>query len=187
MECLHNMKQVTLDNVGDYAVFQSNCFHKGYYFVHAGTAVYTAQLFAKHTSDILQARLTRQNTPLNSIIEGHVDNTAIMEKLSTDLVRNWDTKYSWENFPKCKFFGNEWIDVNKNRHIHSNKFREVKTIDNLVTHFQLKFPHLSIDSVWLIKKESVDDGFQGWHRDFKLVNTIMTTIVVNVGAVTFSS
>ena len=80
-------------------------------------------------------------------------------------------------------FGNEWIDKNKNRHIYSNQFATVRAIDNLVTHFQLMFPHLSV-SVWLIKKESIDVGFQGWHRDFKLGNTITSTIVVNVGAET---
>jgi hypothetical protein len=189
MECYHETKKVSLNNVGDYVVFHSECFHKGYYFIQAGTAVYTAQLFAKHSTNISQERMTRLNTPENSIMEGHVDDRALMEKLSTDLVRNWNTKFSWVNYPTCRFFGNEWIDEDKNRQIKldqlGKKNLKIATIDNLVMYFQLKFPHLTIDSVWLIKKESVDHGFQGWHRDFKLGNTITTTIVVNVGAVTF--
>lgn len=182
MKCLHEINTVTLDNVGEYVAFPSDCFHKGYYFVNAGTAVYTAQLFAKHTDDITQERMTRQNTPKNTIVKGQVEDRAIVEELSSDLVQNWETTYSWDNYPTCAFFGNEWIDKNKNRHIYANQFSTVRAIEHLVTHFQLKFPHLSIVSVWLIKKESVDDGFQGWHRDFNLGNTITSTIVVNVGA-----
>ena len=154
----------------------------------AGTTVYTAQLFAKLAPDISQARMTRQNTPENTIMEGHVDDKAVMAKLSNDLIQNWNKKFSWKNFPTCKFFGNEWIDEDKNRQIQSNqlgtKKSKIATINNLVTYFQLVFPHLTIDNVWLIKKESSDDGFQCWHQDFKLGNTITTTIVVNVGSVT---
>ena len=84
------------------------------------------------------------------------------------------------------FFGNERIDKSKNRHIYSKQFSTVQAIDNLVTHFQLLFPHLSIVSVWLIKKESIVNGFQGWHMDFKLGNTITTTSVVNMGTETIA-
>ncbi len=132
--------------------------------------------------DISQERMTRQNMPQNTIVQGQVEDRTIVEELSSHLVLNWEITYSWDKYPTCAFFGNEWIDKMKNRHIYSNQFATVRPIDNLVTHFQLKFPHLSIVSVWLIKKESDDDGFQGWHRDFKLGNTTTSTIVVNVGA-----
>ena len=121
-------------------------------------------------------------------MEGHVDDKSLLGKLSTDLVQNWNKKFSWENYPTCRFFGNEWIDEEKTRQIKldqlGKKNSKIATIDNLVTYFQLKFPHLTIDNVWLIKKENVDDGFQGWHSDFKLGNTITNTSVVNVGKLT---
>ncbi len=73
------------------------------------------------------------------------------------------------------------MDKDKNRHIHSDKFDDVPRIRELVHIFEAKFEHLCVDSVWLLKKTSSNDGFQGWHRDFALGQKITTTIVVNVG------
>ena len=38
---------------------------------------------------------------------------------------------------------------------------------------------ITADSVWIIKKEGEEDGFQEWHQDMK--NKIVTTIVMNIG------
>ena len=75
------------------------------------------------------------------------------------------------------------MDKDKNRHIHSDEFDDVSRIRDLVHIFEDKFEHLRIDSVWLLKKTSSNDGFQGWHRDFALGQKITTTIVVNVGCI----
>ena len=60
------------------------------------------------------------------------------------------------------------MDKDKNRHIYSNKFADVPRIRGLVQIFEAKFKHLCVDSVWILKKMSSNDGFQGWHRDFAL-------------------
>jgi len=73
------------------------------------------------------------------------------------------------------------VDKDKSRHIRSDKFDDVPRIRELVHIFEAKFLH--VDSVWLLKKMSSNNGFQGWHRDFALGQKITTTIVVNVGCV----
>ncbi len=45
-------------------------------------------------------------------------------------------------------------------------------------------PYLSVDLVWLLRKQNEGDGFQGWHQDFSLGSCITKTIVVNVGSKT---
>ena len=71
--------------------------------------------------------MTRINSPENSIKEGHVKDKTLMTQLSTDLAQNWDTKFSWKNFPTFKFFGNEWIDDKKNRQIQSHHLGKRKS------------------------------------------------------------
>jgi hypothetical protein len=70
----------------------------------------------------------------------------------------------------------------KNRHIRLEKFKDLPRIDELVRMFKAEFPHLDVDSVWLLQKTRCEDGFQTWHRDFALGQKITTTIVVNVGS-----
>ena len=53
--------------------------------------------------------------------------------------------------------------------------------------FKDKYKHLAIRSVWLIEKSKENNGFQVWHRDFWLGHEVMSTIVVNVGAITGSN
>ena len=79
-------------------------------------------------------------------------------------------------------FSGEVVDQEKNRHIRSEKFKDLPTIDKLVRIFKAKFPNLDVDSVWLLQKTRCEDGFQNWHRDFALGQKITTTIVVNVGS-----
>jgi hypothetical protein len=87
-------------------------------------------------------------------------------------------------FPPTKEFEGEKIDVTKNRHILRANFGSVQRIMELVHLFENKYKHLAIHSVWLIKKLKENDGFQVWHRDFWLGHKVMSTIVVNVGAIT---
>jgi hypothetical protein len=118
---------------------------------------------------------------MNSFITGRIERT-VLDRLTKDLVENWNTTYSKELFPTCSLFDGESIDYDKNRHIYSDKFDKVPRIRELVHIFEAKFEHLCVDSVWLLKKISSNDGFQGWHRDFALGQKITTTIVVNVGS-----
>ncbi len=51
-----------------------------------------------------------------------------------------------------------------------------------MTQIEDQIGHITVDSVWLIKKTRVDDGFQEWHQDMK--HNITMTVIVNVGVVT---
>ena len=50
---------------------------------------------------------------------------------------------------------------------------------NLVLYLEEEMKDITVDSVWIIKKEGEEDGFQEWHQDMK--NKIVTTIVMNIG------
>jgi hypothetical protein len=119
---------------------------------------------------------------MNCLRKGRVDRTSL-DRLTKDLVENWNTTYSEKLFPTCSLFDGEAVDKDKNRHIYSDKFDNVPRIRELVKIFEAQFEHLRVDSVWLLKKKNSNDGFQGWHRDFALGQKITTTIVVNVGCV----
>ena len=94
----------------------------------------------------------------------------------------WNTTYSQVASPVCAQFNGEWVQRDKNRHIFSEKFALVPKLQDVVTIFESEFPLLQVDSVWLMKKEYCNDGFQTWHQDFKLGSKVTATIVVNVGS-----
>lgn len=181
-ECDHTLQKATLNHVGEYVVFPSMWYHHGYFSITPRKTVIQVQLFGMHSPNPTKERLTRLNTNMNSIIKGRID-TPSLNTLTKDLVANWNTTYSDKSFPACSYFDGEPVDKDKNRHIYSNKFNDVPRIRGLVQIFEAKFKHLCVDSVWILKKMSSNDGFQGWHRDFALGNKITTTIVVNVGCI----
>ncbi len=47
--CDHNVTTIKLDGVGDYLVFPSRFYHRGYYRITSNKTYYTAQLFCKAT------------------------------------------------------------------------------------------------------------------------------------------
>jgi hypothetical protein len=67
--CAHSTDQIMLNNVGDYVIFPSNCFHCGYFSIQSNSVYYTAQMFAtpsektlgRISSNILQ-RCDHDNT-----------------------------------------------------------------------------------------------------------------------------
>ncbi len=46
-QCDHNVTTIELDEVGDYIVFPSRFYHRGYYRIASNKTYYTAQLFCK--------------------------------------------------------------------------------------------------------------------------------------------
>ena len=52
--CEHKVNAVKLDTVGDFVVFPSRFYHRGYYRIASNMTYYTAQLFCK-ISDNLEA------------------------------------------------------------------------------------------------------------------------------------
>jgi hypothetical protein len=181
-KCDHPVNTVALDNFGEYVVFPSRWYHRGYYSIESDKVFYTAQLFAMGSSKPEAWQNITRKVNAN-MIQGHVTESQLRD-LTEDLHDNWDTTYSVHLFPPTKEFGGEKIDVTKNRHILRANFGSVQRILELVHLFENKYKHLAIRSVWLIKKSKENDGFQVWHRDFWLGHKVTSTIVVNVGATT---
>ena len=177
--CNHNHHQVSLNHVGKYVAFPSMWYHHGYFSAKRRKTVIQAQLFAMHTSNPTAQRSTQLGTKMDTFIEGRMDR---LDELTKDLAGNWNTTYSKNLFPPAKSFDGGRVNPEKNRHIPSDKYDQVPKLENLVRMFERKFNHLCIDSVWLILKDTCEDGFQGWHRDFALGAKITTTIVINVGS-----
>jgi hypothetical protein len=96
---------------------------------------------------------------MNSFVKGWIDRMSL-DRLTEDLVANWNTTYSDKLFPTCLLFDGESVDKDKNRKIHSDKFDEVPRIRELVYIFEAKFEHLRVDSMWLLKKMSSNNGFR---------------------------
>jgi hypothetical protein len=181
-QCDHNATTIKLDEVGDYVVFPSKFYHRGYYSISSNTTYYTAQLFCKVTENCkVWTNVTRKVN--QNMIQGHVIELRLTQ-LTQDICDNWDTMYSVNEFPPAKAFNGDKIDATKNRHISSVMFRGIPLIAELVKYFEDKYTHLKVRSVWIIEKSRENDGFQRWHRDFYLGTEVTTTIVVNVGAVT---
>jgi hypothetical protein len=166
-------------------VFPSRWHHHGYYNIKSDKVFYTAQLFAMGSSKPEACQNITRKVNRN-MIQGHAAESKLRE-LTEDLHDNWDTTYSVNLFPPSKEFEGEKIDVTKNRHILRANFCSVQRIAELVQLSEDKYKHLAIHSVWLIEKSKENDGFQVWHRDFWLGHEVMSTIVVNVGAITGSN
>jgi hypothetical protein len=184
-QCDHNVTTIELDEVGDYVVFPSRFYHRGYYRIASNKTYHTAQLFWKvlgnHDALPNVTRKVNQN-----MIQGCVKESRLTQ-LTQDIRNNWDTTYSVNVFLLAKAFDSDKINATKNRLIPSVMFQGIPLIAELVKYFQDKYTHLKVCSVWLIEKLRENDGFQGWHRDFYLGIEVTTTIVVNVGAVTKNS
>jgi hypothetical protein len=118
--CDHNVTIVKLDEVGDYLVFPSRFYHRGYYRITSNKTYYTTQLFciATESSKAWQnvTRKVNQNMIPGRIIELR------LTPLTQDIRNNGDTTYSVNVFPPAKAFDGEKIDATKNRHIPSGMF-----------------------------------------------------------------
>ena len=178
--CLHKKKMVPLNNVGQYVLFPSKCFHQGFYNNKSGKIFVQAQLFCRHSISIASGVTTRNKTYKDQIVEGQVCVSSLMP-LCNDLLINWNTTYSYDHFDTCKDFDGQ-IDKRRNRAIPDSKFHQVPLIQKLVDQFTIMYPFLTVNLVWIIVKSKWGSEFQSWHRDFFLDPKIIKTIVVNLGA-----
>ena len=180
--CEHDVNAIELDTVGDFVVFPSRLYHRGYYKIASNMTYYTAQLFCKN-ADNQNAWQNVTRAVNKNIIQGNLQESWLTQ-LTQDICINWDTTYSVDVFPPAKAFDGETIDRTKNRHIFRLMFQDVPFIAELVKYFEKEYTNLEVRSVWIIEKSRANDGFQSWHRDFYLGTEVTTTIAVNVGAVT---
>jgi len=184
--CDHNQVKESLNRVGDYVVFPSLWYHRGFYSIQSeGTVIFQAQLFAIPSSGILdETRTVRRTIAMTSHKVGNfcIDRRVTLEPLVNDLLHHWDDTYSAERFPPSSKFQDIKIDKAKNRHILSHHIHLLPMIQQLCLAFEEIVGGITVDSVWVMMKTNEDDGFQGWHQD--LPHKISTTIVVNVGVAT---
>ena len=179
-KCLHMIRKVSLCQLGQYVIFPSRWWHRGYYTINSGLMYVTAQLFctAAMSMDSSSRHTRTQNAELK---QGKLGMKKMMG-LSDDLYNNWDSKYSNLKFRPSKAFNGEAIDPCNNRHLRENTFRNIKELNVLVQTFEAAHSELNVHSVWIIRKTKCNMGFQDWHRDFYLSTSgIIATIVVNVG------
>ncbi len=178
-KCDHKVDKVALNKLGQYVVFPSWWWHRGFSEIRSGKEYYTAQLFCTATQDPESwSNLTRKQNRNFTIDRIPVDQ---MNDVSKDIKENWNTTYLESDFWPSKAFDGDEIDPGTNRHLQGDTFREILHMDNLVKYFESRFGQFDVKSVWIIKKTRDNDGFQGWHRDFYLKTDIISTIVVNVG------
>ena len=124
--CEHNVNAVELDMVGDYVVFPSRWYHRGYYTIASNMTYYAAQLFCK-ISDNPEAwqNVTRKVNHIT--VQGRVEESWLAQ-LTQDICHNWDTTYSVNKFQPAKAFDGDKIDATKNRHILRAMFQGVPWI-----------------------------------------------------------
>jgi hypothetical protein len=110
-QCEHIVHTVKLDKVGDYVVFPSRCYHRGYNMITSNTINYTAQLFCR-LSEKQEAWKNVTRRVNKNIIQGPV-NGLRLKQLTHDICFNWDTAYSVNVFPPPKAFGSDKINATK--------------------------------------------------------------------------
>ena len=82
--CDHIKNTVPINNLGDYVVFPSKCFHQGYFNTDSDMVYVTAQLFARPTISIACDQLTRLHTKQLDFIQNNFNNGTVTA-LSNDI------------------------------------------------------------------------------------------------------
>ncbi len=156
--CDHVKKYVWIDNLSDYIIFPSKCFHQGYFNDASNKIIVQAQLFARPIiapdCDGLTCSLGHKEI---DFIESNLNDDTVAA-LSNDILQNWDTTYSLDHFDMCKDFDGP-VDKECNDSIPHTKFEQVSLIKKLVDTFSQMLSSLTIDLVWLTIKSKPGSGF----------------------------
>jgi hypothetical protein len=83
----------------------------------------TAQIFARPSIESDTQRFMCLFIQSNNFIQGKLKADQIKD-LTNDLLFNWDSTYSSDEFPPCKGFDGLSVDWEKNRLIPNNKIPE---------------------------------------------------------------
>jgi hypothetical protein len=157
IKCHHKKQQVTINTPGDYLGFDATWWHQGY-FIHATECTYyTVQLFCVPSHQMQSStRVQRRTTRLDNYIVGHIDES-VVSGLTSDLVSKWDDNddhgYSADKYPPSKKFQQQPIDNSKNRHIRYEQIAKLPRLQRVTTEIEQKLGNITVDSVWLIKKQ----------------------------------
>ena len=178
--CLHKVRKVSLCQLGQYVIFPSRWWHRGYYTINSQKMYMTVQLFC--TADMSMDSSSGHTRTHNAKMKQGKIAMEHMIGVSDDLYNNWDSTYSDLKFRPSKAFNGEAVDPCNNRHLREETFRNIPTLNGLIKRFKETHIDLNVHSVWIIRKTKGNMGFQNWHRDFYLSTSgIIATIVVNVG------
>ena len=192
--CRHPWIEERLNYTGQYVMFGSNVYHRGYWNNLRGAVTVTAQLFCIPSTcqDIgISTRSTNARHPFTGMklriakddfISGAIPKEDI-QALTEVLVDNdgWSEMLGYKEYrPAPTRFQGVPIDYDSNRQIDQVHFPKLPLIKNLVRIFEAKFPEITVAQVWLIRKSSTESGFQAWHQDKVGLQT--KTIVVNLGS-----
>jgi hypothetical protein len=192
--CRHPWIEERLNFMGQYVMFGSYVYHRGYWNNLRGAVTVTAQLFCNPSTN-QELGITTRNTSARDTItgksprigKGDFISGAIpkedIEVLTEVLVDKdgWEEMLGYKEYrPAPTKFQGLLIDYNSNRQIDKVHFPKLHEIKKLVRIFEQKFPEITVAQVWLIRKSSTESGFQAWHQD--KVGLQMKTIVVNVGS-----
>ena len=185
--CAHTIDHFMLNDVGDYVMFPSNCFHRGYFSIQKDSIYYTAQMFATPSENTSEETRTRsRNATIMKNLEGKGTMQCVqLTELSKDILENWtNEKYQRIDFKPPKKFDGQYIDSSQHRHVFRTQFSLLKQLDAFVRYVEDLHTHITVDSIWIMAKSKTNNGFQRWHKDFELGTKITTTIVINVGVQT---
>ena len=192
--CRHPWIEERLNYTGQYVMFGSNIYHRGYWNNLRGAVTVTAQHFCIPSTcqDIgISTRNTNARHPITGMklriakddfISGAIPKEDI-QALTEVLVDNdgWSEMLGYKEYrPAPTRFQGVPIDYDSNRQIDQVHFPKLPLIKNLVRIFEAKFPEITVAQVWLIRKSSTESGFQAWHQDKVGLQT--KTIVVNLGS-----
>ncbi len=168
-KCAHQWNNEYFNSTGEYVLYLSGLFHCGYYNDKSNTIFIQAQLFCALTEYTYVLGLPRSimKGKGKDVTQGHLDESTLLE-LRDDLINNWDIHYSKPKYRPCKNFSGGPVDRMHNRQVYKKQFTQVPLLKNLVDIFEIMFPYLSVDIVWLLHKSKDCDGFQGWHKDFSV-------------------
>ena len=168
--CKHPWVEQRLNRTGEYVLFDSNVYHRGYWNNLRNAVSVTAQLFCVPSTKQEVERGTRQSTKRiakDDFISGAISKEDIADLTSVLIDNNgWEEMLGSKDYrPAPTQFQGTRIDSSTNRQINKSHFHNLPLIQQLVHIFEGKFKELSIEQVWLIRKCSTESGFQGWHQE----------------------
>ena len=180
-----DLLSVYLNHSGDYVLFPSKTYHRGFY-GKSDRTLFTVQLFTQYKS--IDSHHSRRSPLKDEYYELQTLGHEFVQELFKDLMLYWDTSYNVENDDENVYahtlptkYKNQPIDKACNRVIDLKRLPCLSTgLSILHTKIEELYPTLDVKKVWILKKFRKDDGFPTWHQD--LVSNADVTIVVNVGA-----
>jgi hypothetical protein len=180
-----DLLDVYLNHSGDYVLFPSKTYHRGFY-GKSDRTLFTVQLFTQYKS--IDSHHSRRSPLKDEYYKLQTLGHEFVQELFKDLMLYWDTSYNVEHDDENVYahtlptkYKNQPIDKACNRVIDLKRLPCLSTgLSILHSKIEELYPNLDVTKVWILKKFRKDDGFPTWHQD--LVSNADVTIVVNVGA-----